>query len=295
MQDSTPEINPVPPSIVAAWHARADELARWAWERYVNRTDAYVVYRPQEEIGRTFTRPDGSTGTLGEQRTVHTPLTVARLARHFRATGRSDILVLHTADANNLSKGGGLDIDHHGPTSPPPAVNLQAALHWYRKLVERGFRPLLTDSNNAGGFHQRILLAEPIPADRLFHFLRELTRDHRQLGLGKAPEQFPKQPDVRRCSKGFGNGLRVPGRHHKRDFWSRIWNGSVWLEGEGAVNFLLALRGDRPGSRAGSSGSAPTATPQHTSPGQAFRRRAAGQPGGPHRCLPAAAAASRGG
>jgi hypothetical protein len=226
------------------WSARADELTAWAMARLVNRTDAWGAYRPAEEAGREFTRADGSKGNLGEQRTVKGCLTPSVLVRHFRAGDRAAVVGLHTAGADNRSKGGALDIDHHGPGSTADDVNLRAALSWYGRLAMLGFRPLLLDSNGRGGFHLRVLLAEPVPADRLFHFLQSLTRDHKALGFDKAPEQFPKQPDVRRCRKGLGNWLRVPGRHHKRDFWSRVWSGDRWLEGDGAVDFMLALAGD---------------------------------------------------
>jgi hypothetical protein len=238
--------NPPRKSTRDNWHASAAALAAWAGARLVNRTDAYGAYRPEHEIGREYQRRDGGTGALGEQRTVKRPLTPAVLARHFRAAGRGDVIGLHAAGADNLAKWGAVDIDHHGPTSTAADVNLRAALHWYGVLAGRGLRPLLTESNGAGGYHLRVLLAEAIPADRLFHYLKGLTADHRGLGFAAPPEQFPKQPDVRRCKKGFGNWLRLPGRHHKRDFWSRAWDGGRWLDGAGAVAFILGLKGDPP-------------------------------------------------
>src|SRR6516162_469672 len=93
----------------AAWADRAEPLADWARERLVNRTDAWIQYRPEGEVGREYTKPDGTTGTLGEQRTVRGTLTRARLVQHFRPRRRSDIIVLHTASADNTSKGGGPD------------------------------------------------------------------------------------------------------------------------------------------------------------------------------------------
>ncbi|HEX5269465.1 MAG TPA: hypothetical protein VFW33_03210, partial [Gemmataceae bacterium] len=179
-------------------------------------------------------------------RTVAGHLSLSRLAQHFRARDRGDIIGLHTADKDNASKGGALDIDYHGATSTAPDVNLRAAMHWYGATAHLGFRPLLLDSNGKGGFHLRLLLAEAVPAERVFHFLRSLTRDHGMLGFEKPPEQFPKQADVRRCAKGLGNWLRVPGRHHKRDFWSRVWSGDRWLGGHDAIDFLVALEGDPP-------------------------------------------------
>jgi hypothetical protein len=226
------------------WHANAAALAAWAGARLVNRTDAYGAYRPEHEIGREYVKADGGRGALGEQRTVKRPLTPAVLARHFRATDRGDVVGLHAAGADNLAKWGAVDIDHHGPTSTAADVNLCAALHWYGVLAGRGLHPLLTESNGAGGYHLRVLLAEAIPADRLYHFLKGLTADHREVGFAAPPEQFPKQPDVRRCKKGFGNWLRLPGRHHKRPFWSRVWDGDGWLDGPGAVAFILGLTGD---------------------------------------------------
>jgi hypothetical protein len=230
-----------------AWTARVGELAGWALATLVNRLDVWGGYRPLEEVGREFTRRDGSKGVLGEQRTVYGRVTDYLLARHFRARDRSAVIGFHTAGADNFSKGGALDIDHHGPTSTAAEVNLRAALHWYAALVRLGFRPLLLDSNGRGGFHLRLLLAEAVPADRLFYFLRSLTGDHARLGFPRPPEQFPKQADVRRCHKGLGNWLRAPGKHHKHDHWSRAWNGARWLEGHDAIDFLLALTGDPPG------------------------------------------------
>jgi hypothetical protein len=195
--------------------------------RLVNRLDAWGAYYG------------------GGQVTKRGTLTHARIVRHFQGRDTRDIIGLHTAGADNQSKGGALDIDQHGDDDPVRAeANRLAALHWYDVLVRRGFRPLLTESNGRGGFHLRILLAEPIDAARIFHFLRRLTADHRQHGFTRPPEQFPKQADVRRCAKGLGNWIRLPGRHHKCDFWSRVWDGREWQGGHAAIDFLLALTGD---------------------------------------------------
>jgi hypothetical protein len=43
---------------------------------------------------------------------------------------------------------------------------------------------------------------------------------------------------------GFGNWIRVFGRHHTRNHWTRIWNGSEWLAGHQAIDYLLACGGD---------------------------------------------------
>src|SRR5262249_5733694 len=179
------------------WERHAEELAVWPASRLIIRLDAWGCYRPDHEIGREYTRPDGTKDKLGAQKTVRGRLTQALFVRHFQYHGRSSVIGLHAASADNLALWGGVDIDWHGPESTTPGVNLQGALWWYQELVRRGFRPLLSTSNGRGGYHLRVLFASPIPAERLFHFLRSLTANHRQLGLPAPPEHFPKQPDVR--------------------------------------------------------------------------------------------------
>jgi hypothetical protein len=217
------------PASSTAWHARAEKMADWTLARLVNRRDAWGAYHP-----------------AGRQLTRRGQLTRALLIRHYQARDAGSIRGLHTADADNQSKGGALDIDQHGDDPVRAEANRLAALHWYNVLVRMGFHPLLTASNGKGGYHLRVLLAAAIDAAGVFHFLRRLTADHRAVGLDKPPEQFPKQPDVRRCAKGLGNWIRLPGRHHKRAYWSEIWDGSRWLAGHDAIDFLLALTGDDP-------------------------------------------------
>jgi hypothetical protein len=228
------------------WHNRAPELAAWTAERLVVRRDRYGEYVAEELIGKEYTRRDGSTGEYGDIRTSYESLSDARLVRHFRAQSRTDLTGLLFADPNNLCKSGALDIDQHGIDTVRAEANLTAALAWYRRLVHLGFGPLLTNSNGAGGYHLRVLLAKSIDAARIYHFMRSLRADHRHYGLDKPPEAFPKQADVRKCSKGLGNWLRVPGRHHKRLYWSEVWDGFRWLEGMDAVDYILDLAGDDP-------------------------------------------------
>jgi hypothetical protein len=171
-------------------------------------------------------------------------LTVALLERHFHATRPQEVLGLHTTSAHNTSLWGAIEVDFHGTGGNTPEANAAAILGWYAKLVLLGFSPLLTDSNGRGGFHLRTLFSEPVPTPTVYAFLRWLTRDHVTYGLRVPPEQFPKQPAIK--PGGYGNWLRLPGRHHTREHWSKVWNGSSWLEGEQAVRFILSLQGDDP-------------------------------------------------
>lgn len=220
------------------------DLVRWTFARLVNRTDCYGGYRPPEEWGREYRRKDGTTGQLGQQTTHKRPLTAGRLARHFRARGRTDVIGVHSTSIENTSLWGATDIDAHDGGRADPEANLRAALAWYARLVQLGFRPLLVDSNGKGGYHLWTLFATPIPTALAYAFARWLVADHREHDLAVAPETFPKQP---RVDPGrFGNWLRIPGKHHSRPHWSKVWNGSAWLEGRAAADGILVLAGDAP-------------------------------------------------
>ncbi len=77
----------------------------------------------------------------------------------------------------------------------------------------------------------------------LFRFARWLVRDHAALGLKKAPETFPKQATI---GGKYGNWLRCVGRHPSWNHWPEVWDGSNWLEGQAAVEYVLSLTGDSP-------------------------------------------------
>jgi hypothetical protein len=241
-------------TVAVAWYARAAELARWAFERYVIRDDIWGGYIALADRGKVRQRPDGSTYSLGttctrpaKARRGKESLTLAVLERHFQARGAQDIVGIHTTNLKNLSKFGTVEVDHHGPDSNSQEQNLRAALGWHDELRRLGFRPLLWDSNGAGGFHLDILLAEPVHTPRLFAFLGRLVADYRTRGLPARAETFPKQarldprPDGRGCC---GNWVRLPGRHHTREHWTKVWDGSRWLSAAEAVSFILGLPGD---------------------------------------------------
>lgn len=205
-------------------------LAKWVKKYLICRDDAWGSY---------LTNGAGQITRRGK-------LTLEMLAQHFRAKSANDIIGLHMANCMNMAKSGALDIDQHGSDMIRAGANEIAAMHWYETLCQRGFHPLLTTSNGTGGFHLRILFQPAIEAGRVYRFLRELKSDHEKLGMAKPPEQFPKQEDVKKCHSGLGNWIRLPGRHHKRDYWSQVWNGSRWLSGENAVEFILEMDGDNP-------------------------------------------------
>lgn len=129
----------------------------------------------------------------------------------------------YSTDDDDMCIWQGSDIDAHEDVVPEG--NEPFAFHLYHRLKALGFSPILEDSNGRGGFHNWILFDEKIPAHVMRSFGKWLTKDHEEFKIGP-PEVFPKQVSIR---GKVGNQMRLPGRHHKRDHWSRIWNGSEWL------------------------------------------------------------------
>ena len=71
-----------------------------------------------------------------------------------------------------------------------------------------------------------------------------LARDSEQFGLPKRPDLFPGNDHL--TAKKCGTWLRLPGRHHTRISWSRVWwapKNKSWLEGEQAVAAILRIEG----------------------------------------------------
>jgi hypothetical protein len=227
--------------VARAWANRAEDLARWTMARLVNRRDAWGGYYRTQDAAGAWTTCQMTCPKIADRGRVL--LTRAILERHFRAVCTRDVKGLHTTSPENTSLWGAVDIDWHGPESTAPGVNLRAALAWYDRLRERGWHPLLTSSNGQGGYHLRLLLAQPVETARLHAFMQLLVRDYRRHGMTAAPETFPRQAQLG-DGRRYGNWLRLPGRHHTRDYWSCVWDGSCWLAGAAAVEHILSLQGD---------------------------------------------------
>jgi hypothetical protein len=171
-------------------------------------------------------------------------LTRPLLARHFCALD-GHLLSLHSSSADKTSRWIGIDIDRHdGDEMSTPEGNLSAALAWHDKLVTAGFDPLLMDSNGNGGYHLLIVFAEPVPTADIYGFGQDLINDFEKRGLHRRPETYPKHVNMEEGH--FGNCLRLFGRHHTREHFSRVWSGDPgqdqWLEGAGAIDRILEMR-----------------------------------------------------
>jgi hypothetical protein len=231
---------PVPSTVrgeSSAWRGYADVLAHWATPRLVNRTDVWGGYLPLRYRtpggSKSVTRP--SIALRGRRTLTH-----EILAAHFRGYNHGHVIGTHSTSRPNTSRWGLVDLDAHGQRSDR-AANESAAMTWYERLVQGGFNPLLTTSDDRGGLHLRVLFDRPMPTPRVYAFMRDLVSDHDDHGVAEV-EIFPKQPRVR--PDGFGNWARMPGLHHSRPVWTKVWDGNRWTAGEQAVQVILARQGD---------------------------------------------------
>ena len=215
----------------APWCAQARSLTNWTWNHLVNRTDRYGRYYTAEGTVQSFTSYD---------------LTRDTVLQHFAATSIDHVIGLSSAALDETSLWVAWDIDAHGKLDDDPVRNREFALIVYGSLLDLGLAGRLTDSNGKGGYHIRALFANPQPMAQAFRLGKYLLRDYGSYGFPTPPESFPKSPQLtgRRC----GSWLRCPGRHHKRDHWTRVWNGKTgkWKAGDRAVDSLLQWRGVDP-------------------------------------------------
>lgn len=223
-----------------AFGSFAPQLADWASRIIVNRSDVYGQYasfESRESGPKSFMRPE-------EGRRLDGALTQALLERHFVGSDVGHLLGIHAISRNNRSRWIAVDVDQHNEASIGSPPNQRAAQEWYQRLRDLGFAPLLIDSNGNGGFHLWVFFNEPIPSNRAFSFARWLVKDFASFELSSAPETFPKQPRLSE-QVPYGSWLRLPGRHHTRDHWPRIWDGT-WRSGGEVVERLLSFAGDNP-------------------------------------------------
>jgi hypothetical protein len=227
------------------WVEQSPELAVHFEKHWLNRTDCF---------GRYYVAEDGKFS----QATAKTSLTQKILLAHFRANDTPDVIGAHTTvfqpveghveGGKSLSRWPCIDIDHHGDGQPPPSL-FHASVAWYEALVRRGFHPLLVDSNGSGGFKLYVLFSEPVLTARVRRLALGLTSDWATYGLPSQPECFPKQDKITAPGSkegSYGNWVRLPGRHYKRDHWTGVWNGSDFVYGKPAIDLILAYTGDSP-------------------------------------------------
>ena len=203
--------------IASEWCDRASELATWVMAHMVNRTDVWGRYHRRKGEDETFV----ITAPFREER-GKSFLDLDSLRKHFRKRQPSGQLGLHSASGDLTSRWLAIDIDLHDPEEGTATreQNLFAAHGWYQQLVEQGLDPLLMDSNGIGGFHILVVFSEPMSTATVHEFGAKLVANFDRRGLDQRPEIFPDKPTWDR----YGDWLRLPGRHHSREHYTRVWN-----------------------------------------------------------------------
>ncbi|MBK8464776.1 MAG: hypothetical protein IPL32_03015 [Chloracidobacterium sp.] len=231
--------------IAEEWMRYADDLAEWAMERLVNRRDVWSQYTLKEGKIRVFMLP------VPERRKLGTDMvTLTKLVRHFSGKSAAHLIGLFSISDHATCKWFSVDVDLHDETVPNAGeiaeANFAAALEWAEKLRSQGMDPLLLDSNGVGGYHVWVLLDKEYALADVFDFADNLRSDWERLGLPRKPEIFPPKRAV--GPNDLPYTLRVPGRHHTRLFYTRVWNFDAiageneWLEGGDAIEALIATR-----------------------------------------------------
>ena len=222
------------------WRDEASDLAAWVMSHMVNRTDVWGRYHRRK--GHDETR--ALTVPFRDER-GKTFLDLDSLRKHFRLQRPSGQLGVHSASGDLTSRWLAIDIDLHDleEGTATREGNLFAARGWYQRLVELGLDPLLMDSNGAGGFHLLVIFAEPMSTASVHDFGARLVADFDRRGLDERPEIFPDKPTWDR----YGDWLRLPGHHHSRHHFTRVWNDepfaeTQWLDGHEAIQRILATR-----------------------------------------------------
>lgn len=206
------------------WQLRCYELAEWAWNRLAIKRDRHGIYSSD-----------------GKAKWSSSEVTQQMLAKHFSG-GVTMGLGVTSLDDQCLWVA--WDLDNH-VSDTETNQNLEYAIGLISRLNAMGFRPFIEDSDGKGGIHVWILFSSPIPAAKAHEFAALMVRDYEHHGLDKI-ECFPKSRTVQHTDAKCGNYLRVPGKHHKRDHWSRCWGNGQWLTEADSVHFLLNHPGDDP-------------------------------------------------
>ncbi len=245
--------------VAEEWKSRSSELAEWAMEKLVNRKDVWGQYASltegeKKKLGRTY---KAMTLPVAAKRGPDM-VTLDKLTRHFASQHRRrpQIIGLHAKSKEDTSKWLGIDIDMHDDNKADAEEhsrrNLVGALKWWRQLQSMGYDPLLFDSNNNGGYHLWILFEEPAPTEHVFAFAWSIVSTWEETNLSEEPETFPKKPKVKKDGEDvLGAWFRLPGLHHSRDHYARVWSGDEWLDdpwlsGHAAVDAMVQCIGGPP-------------------------------------------------
>jgi Protein of unknown function (DUF4065) len=230
--------------IAGEWARHANDLAEWAMERIVNRRDVWGQYTLKDGETAVVTLP------IKERRGVGSDMvTLNKLRRHFTGRAVSHLIGLHAISDRETCKWFAIDVDLHDETAANSdelaLANFAACTAWAARLREDLLDPCLVDSNGVGGYHLMVLLDREYPLADVYDYVANIRSDFERFGLARKPEIFPSKPETH--GEQLGSWLRLPGRHHTRPHFSKVWNfdsfdENEWLEGAEAIESLIALR-----------------------------------------------------
>ena len=208
-----------------AWKTYCRELAPWAWARLAIKRDRHGMYKADGSAEWSFSE-----------------VTEDDLAAHFAG---EFTLGLGATSLDDQCLWVAWDLDNH-VSDIATNQNLNYAIVLRDRLRALGFNAvLIEDSDGKGGIHVWCLFAAPIPAKLAHEFSKWVARDFKEHGLEKI-ECFPKNSTVQHTNAKCGTYLRTPGKHHKRDHWSRFYGVDNWSSLEDSVQLLLSQTGDDP-------------------------------------------------
>lgn len=201
---------------IKGWEIRSREIAAWQQSRLINNPSKLV-----EWTGNNWQAVECN---------------VAEHAAINAKTLRQTVFYAHSTDGS--SKWVCLDFDNHDEHPDIAARNLRTAIAIQNTLTELGVGCGLEDSDGQGGLHLWILFQPPVPVAIAYRFARwisSLYPDDPKNGF--EIERNPKQKNA----ESLGNGVRAPGRHHKRHHVSRFYGDGEWLSCHDAIDLMLLL------------------------------------------------------
>lgn len=233
--------------IAEEWIRYAPELATWAMERLVNRRDVWSQYTIKNDRVGVVMLP------IKERRKLGTDMvTLTKLERHFAGKAPNHLIGLFSISDHSTCKWFAVDIDLHDESVANAdeivEANRAALFAWANRLRAQGMDPMVMDSNGVGGYHLWVLLDKEYPLADTYDFADALRSDWQDFGLQRKPEIFPPKRAVGPDDLPYT--LRLPGRHHSRPHYTRIYNfeftdENEWLDGGEAIEAMLATRGSK--------------------------------------------------
>jgi len=230
--------------IAREWARYAPELAEWTMEHLVNRRDVWSQYIIKNGEVSVVMLPIKERRKIGAEM-----ITMRKLIRHYTGRAIPHLIGLHSISDHNTCKWFAVDVDLHDElvanADEVVHANTAAVFEWAQRLRDQGFDPLVMDSNGVGGFHIWVVFDKEYPLADTYDFADRLRSDWEELGLPRKPEIFPPKREVKPDDLPYG--LRLPGRHHYRQHYTRIYNfdsdgENEWLEGGEAIEAILATR-----------------------------------------------------